>query len=146
MPTEQRRTLTDPAARQMARRMRDRHWEILELIAQHNPLYICWWDKDQRHGRHDPRNLLVLCLITGSELTAWLRAHPDWTNVGEWEPERCAVPVWITDAGRQALRHREQYDTEPVQGGMVEPGWECIPAGPEENPQGDGARAAPRAA
>ena len=133
--TPARRRLTDVASRNRARWILNRHWEILELIAKHDPLYICWWDKNRRHKKNVPENLLSLGLITGSELAAWLRTHPEWTNIGEWEDDRCAVPIWITESGRQALLNKEQYDLEPVQGGMVEPGWECIPAAPAPEAQ-----------
>ena len=120
----------DPENRNMARYMRDHQWETLERIALHNPLYICWWDKDGRHKRakEAPDDLLVHGLITGNELAMWLKSHPDWTEVGEWDDERYAVPVWITDAGREALANRDRYDMEPVWWGLVEPGYHTVPA------------------
>ena len=66
-------------------------------------------------------------LIDGSELAQWLRSHPDWTEVGEWSDERYAVPIYITEAGREALDNRKQYDLEPVVYGMVELGWQAVP-------------------
>ena len=119
---------TDERSRQMARRIRDRQWATLQHIAEHNPLHVCWWDKDGRHKREPlPADLLVLGLIDGTELAQWLRSHPDWTVVGEWSDERCAVPIHITDAGREALANRDRYDPEPVVYGMVEPGWQAVP-------------------
>ena len=131
---EQPRILTEDKDRQMARRIRDQQWNILERIAQQDPqpLFICWWNKDRRHREPYPEDLKVCGLINGMELANWLRSHPDWTEVGEWDKERCAQPVRITDAGRQALGEREKYDLEPVMGRLVEPGWQAKPAEREE--------------
>ena len=123
--------LTDQPAREMARRIRDTQWLALERIAEHNPLYICWWNKDRHHAdQGGPDDLLVCGLIDGNELLDWLNAHPDWRVIGEWSEERYAAPVYITDEGRAALANREQYDLEPIVGGLVEPGWEAIPLNP----------------
>ena len=120
--------LTDDASRSMARRIRDRQWRTLERIAEHNPLYICWWDKRGVHkGDNLPADLEVHGLIDGSELAGWLRAHPEWTVVGEWSDDRYACPVSITEAGRVALENRGPHDLEPVVSGLVEPGWQAIP-------------------
>ena len=119
----------EPDHRKWARQIRDRQWSVLERIAEHDPLYICWWNKNGRHKKDNrPDDLLVCGLIDGSELAQWLRDHPDWTIVGEWSDERYAAPVWITDAGREALANRHLYDMEPVYWGLVEPGWQTIPA------------------
>ena len=113
----------------MARRIRDHQWETLERIADKNPLYVCWWDKNRRHGRreHQPDDLKVCGLIDGMELVHWLKTHPEWTTTGDWSEERYAAPVWITEAGRTALENRHLYDMEPVKGGLVEPGWRAKP-------------------
>ena len=122
------KTLTDDPARAMARRIRNFQWETLERIAEHNPLYICWWNKNSHHNeKNSPNDLMVCGLIDGSELVHWLKAHPDWTVVDDWSDERYAAPVYITDTGREALRNREQYDMEPVEGGMIDPGWQAVP-------------------
>ena len=47
--------------------------------------------------------------------------------IGEWSQERYASPVFITSDGRAALATRALYDLEPVEGGLVEPGWQAIP-------------------
>ena len=62
--------LVSPEDQAMARYMRNRQWETLERIAEHNPLWICWWDKNRRHAKHDrrPDDLIVHGLITGMEL------------------------------------------------------------------------------
>ena len=127
--------LDSPKHQARARHIRNRQWETLERIADHNPLWICWWDKDRRHKKTDdqPDDLIVHGLITGVELAQWLQSHQDWTVVGDWCEERYAAPVWITDAGRDALANRDRYDMEPVLGGLVEPGWQCTPAEPNTN-------------
>ena len=121
--------LEEPKHQAMARRIRDHQWETLERIADKNPLYICWWDKNRRHGprEHQPDDLKVCGLIDGMELVHWLKAHPEWTTTGDWSAERYAAPVWITEAGRTALENRHLYDMEPVEGGLVEPGWRAQP-------------------
>ena len=123
------RALDDQATRKMARHVRDRQWRMLERIAENNPLHICWWDKNRRHRQDEeaPDDLMACSLIVGMEILHWLKAHPEWTTIGEWSEERCAVPVHITDRGLEALANRERYDMEPVEGGLVEPGWKAIP-------------------
>ena len=119
--------------RRLARRMRDHHWKVLERMKEHDPLWCCWWDKkgkyDTRHygGVEPPPDVEVFGLIDAMEFGNWMRRHPDWIEHGEWSDERYAEPVRITDAGREALRNRHLYDMEPVEGGMVEPGWQAIP-------------------
>jgi hypothetical protein len=123
------RELTDDAARQRARWTRDRHWEIAARIAEADPLWVCWWNKNRRHdAANTPDDLLVCSLIDGMEIMEWLNSHAEWWSIGEWSDERYAAPVTITAAGRAALDDREQYDMEPVTGGLVQPGWTCIPA------------------
>ena len=121
--------LEEPKHREMARRIRDHQWETLERIADKNPLYVCWWDKNRHHRRreHQPDDLKVCGLIDGMELVHWLKTHPEWTTTGDWSDERYAAPVWITEAGRTALENRHLYDMEPVEGGLVEPGWRAKP-------------------
>jgi hypothetical protein len=73
-----------------------------------------------------------MSLIEGSEFCDWVQAHPDWYDLGEFDDERYAQPLRLTAAGREALAHRELYDQEPVLGGLVEPGWTCVPFTAEE--------------
>ena len=125
--------LTEDRDREMARYIRDHQWRTLEAIAEHNPLWYCWWDKAGRHRPERgprPPDLKVSGLIDGMEILAWLRSHPDWVEIGEWSDERYAAPIHITEAGREALRNRHLYDMEPVTGGLVEPGWQATPAPP----------------
>ena len=106
--------------------MRDFHWKTLERIAEHDPLEICWWDKYRRHKREKPDNLLALSPMR-VDLARWLRDHADWIEEGSWSDETCSMPYRITDAGREALANRGRHDSEPVYGGMIEPGWQAEP-------------------
>ena len=140
----ERQILTGPAQRRSARHDRDRQWRTLELIAEHNPLYICWWNKNRRHDRAKaPPDLLVCSLITGSSIAGWLHTHPNWVTIGEWDDARYAAPAWITPAGTEALANRHLYDMEPVEGGMIEPGWLCTPLEPDHPALTADAAAAP---
>ena len=126
MPRPKR--LTEPHQRETARRIRDHHWRVLERAGELDPLWCCWWDK---RGFHKPPAVDVesFCLLSGMEFLDWIQNdHPDWVEIGEWDDERYAAPVRLTAAGRDALAHRERYDMEPVRGGLVNPGWEAIPA------------------
>ena len=123
--------LTKVAARRTARHDRNYQWLTLEQIAEHDPLYICWWDKHGRFKNKEvPADTRVCGLISANTILSWLNAHPDWIVIGEWDDERYAAPVWITGAGREALENRHLYDMEPVAGGMIEPGWLCTPLEP----------------
>ena len=81
--------LEEPKHREMARRIRDHQWETLERIADKNPLYVCWWDKNRRHDprEHQPNDLKVCGLIDGMELVHWLKTHPEWTTTGDWSDD-----------------------------------------------------------
>ena len=84
-------------------------------------------DATAHRREHQPDDLKVCGLIDGMELVHWLKTHPEWTTTGDWSDERYAAPVWITEAGRTALENRHLYDMEPVEGGLVEPGWRAKP-------------------
>ena len=129
-PMGEPRVLTSESHREMARRKRDRHWAFADRVLKHGTVWVRWWGKKPRHQSNEPLpdDLEVLGLISGLELLGWLNSHKDWWEIGEWCDERYAAPVCLTDEGRQALQNREQYDMEPVVGGLVEPGWQCIPA------------------
>lgn len=124
------RELTDERAREMARQKRDEQWAFADKAACFGTLWFCWWDKNGRHtrsGKAIPDDLVVCGLIDGIELLGWIKSHPDWWIIGEWNDERYAAPVSITSAGRAALAERDRYDMEPVTGGLVEPGWQAVP-------------------
>lgn len=101
----------------------------MESIGRLETVWCCWWDKAGRFrdGRR-PDDVIVFGLIGAMEFLEWTERHPDWWAIGEWSDERYAAPVSLTDAGRSALANRHLYDMEPVTGGMVDPGWQAIPA------------------
>jgi hypothetical protein len=131
------RQLTKRRDREMARCIRDAQWRFAERVASLGTLWVCWWNKNRHHNEKTvPPDLLICGLIDGCELLEWLNSHPDWWVIGEWSEDRYAAPVSITPAGRAALASRERFDLEPVTGGLVEPGWECIPTAPTSNLEG----------
>lgn len=121
--------LTSDWERQIARNIRNSQWRMMERIAEHGTLWFCVWNKYRKPEAEDE----MRCgLIDGLEKLEWVRAHPDWFMEGEWSEARYAFPIRLTDAGRTALTERELYDMEPVQGGLVEPGWIAVPLAAEQ--------------
>lgn len=118
-------TAKERRLRQDARRTRDYHWSILEQIDRLGTLWFTPWNKNRREEGPDE---LRMSLIGGMEFLRWMDRHPDWIRRGRWSAKRDARPLRLTDAGRDALRHRERYDMEPVEGGLVHPGWSAVPA------------------
>lgn len=118
------KTLRDRGSRERARHVRDNQWRFTERCAEHETFWFCVWNKNRRD---EAANEWRDALMTGMEIQDWMHRHSDWFSVGEWDDDRYAVPVKITDAGRSALEDRDEYDMEPVYGGMVEPGWKCVP-------------------
>lgn len=118
--------LTSRADRQMARRLRDFHWTFMARVATLGTLWFCVWNK--KYKREELADEHRAGLIDGLEILEWINRHPDWWTKGEWSDERYAMPLQLTDAGRRALVERDQYDMEPVTGGLVEPGWIITPA------------------
>lgn len=121
----QPRVLDDPDTRAMARAIRDGQWNVLEKAAEHGTLWVNLWNKTRRPEAPDERRF---GLIDGMETFEWFTRHPDWLTQGAWSAEREAFPVTLTDEGRKALANRAAFDMEPVCGGLVEPGWQAIPA------------------
>ena len=117
--------LTSKRGRAMARAVRDAQWAFMERIAAAGTLWFCNWNK---HRMPEAPDELRCSLISGSEIGSWTEAHKDWFVFGEWNETRYAFPVQLTDAGRAALADRARYDMEPVEGGLVEPGWVAVPA------------------
>jgi hypothetical protein len=110
--------------RDCARRVREAQWEMMERAAKHDPLWFCIWNKRKLDSKEDE---LRCCLMSGMDRQAWIDAHPDWFEVGEWSDERYAVPIRLTDVGRKALTEREKYDDEDHHGGLAEPGYVVKP-------------------
>lgn len=124
--------------REVARRIRDEQWKIMETAAANGgEVRICPWDEKkvwtEGRGYHrlDPiPGEFRFDLLGFMETFSWFdRAHPDWFTVDEadWDEERQTHLYRLTDAGRAALADRERYDMEPVEGGLVEPGWQTVP-------------------
>ena len=118
------KTLTSPADRAMARRVREVQWQFMERVASAGTLWWCNWNK---RGLPEGTDECRMGLISGMELAAWMQTHPDWWEIGAWDDARYAMPVALTAAGRDAFASRALYDLEPVTGGLVEPGWSCVP-------------------
>lgn len=110
--------------RKHARASRDYQWHFTERVAELGTLWFTPWEKNRRpQGPDEWRD----GLLTGMDIVRWYSQHPDWFVVGEWDNDRAARPISITDAGRAALANRAQYDMEPYAGGMIEPGWVAVP-------------------
>jgi hypothetical protein len=117
--------LRSAADRRMARETRDAQWTLMERVANLGTLWFCVWNKARLPQLSDE----MRCgLIDGLEYLEWIDSHSDWWIKGKWDDARYAFPLQLTDAGRIALADRDQYDMEPVTGGLVEPGWICTPA------------------
>lgn len=132
--------LTDKTSRVIARRKREGQWEFMERVAREGAVWMCPWDKYGKHENqprskakirtdavNDGDGVYVFGLLGSNEFFHWLDSHKDWWKRGRWSEKRCARSIRITDAGRKALRVREQYDMEPIFGGMVEPGYVVTP-------------------
>ena len=111
--------------RERARRIRDHHWSVLRKAVTFGQVWVDPWNRSRRDEAPDEERF---CLISGSEFFMWLEQHPDWTEIGQWDAQRAAYPIRLTPAGRAAVDAPEQFDLEPVFGGLVEPGWSAVPA------------------
>ena len=117
--------LTDLNNRRYARELRDTHWEFMERIEKLGMLWWCIWNKN---GKEEALDEVRCSLIRGLEINSWIQRHRNWFRVGRWSEERYAQPVRLTRRGEWALHHRKRYDLEPVEGGLVEPGWIAYPS------------------
>jgi hypothetical protein len=116
--------LTSKNMRQIARNIRNAQWGMMEKMQKFDTIWFCVWNKRRLPEAPDE----IRCgLIDGMELLSWTDTHSDWFEKGEWNDERYAMPIKLTDAGRDALNNRALYDMEPVHGGLVEPGFIVIP-------------------
>jgi hypothetical protein len=132
---EKPKILRRKADRQRARADRDRQWGFMEQVARCGTVWFCPWDKARRHDMKNlPPDVYVSDLF--DPLRDWMGRHTDWWIVGEWSEEKYARAVQLTHAGRAALANREKYDMEPVYGGLVEPGWKCVPLPKEVRKEG----------
>lgn len=113
--------------RHYARVARDRQWTFMERAAALGTLFFSPWNKYRQDEAADE---LRCSLMAGLDIIQWTEAHPDWFVIGEWIDGREVRPVQLTPAGLAALQNRAEYDLEPYQGGLVDPGWEAIPLPP----------------
>ena len=118
-----------------ARRIRDFHWSFMERLAAEGTVHVNTWNKYRHEERPDE---LRLSLLSGMQLSEWINAHPDWFDIGPQNRERWTQPVSLTEAGCEALANRHLYDMEPVVGGLVEPGWQAVPAPADADAGRDG--------
>ena len=109
---------------ELARKIRDHQWEMMEKMERFGTLYIDPWNRGRRDQLEDEERFGLLGWM---ETGTWFEDHEDWFIIGDWDEELRAWPYQITDAGRAALQDRERYDMEPVRGGLVEPGWQATP-------------------
>ena len=124
-PASLRRQFTTPAQRERARRIRDRQWRFMERVVAVGTLWFCVWNKRELpEGPDEWRD----GLMTGLEMMNWIQRHATWFVAGEWDEAGYAWPVQLTEAGHAALADRALYDMEPVEGGLVAPGWTAVPA------------------
>lgn len=121
------KNLRSKTEREIARYVRDGQWAFMERIQAVETLWFCVWNKNRHHQKPYPPDLWVCCLMTGMDYLDWMKQHKDWFKVGRWSEKRYAVPVRLTDAGRKALTERGEYDMEPINGGLCEPGFTVIP-------------------
>lgn len=119
----QPRRLNDRFSRQIARRTRDGQWDLMRRLARQGIVHICTWNKKRRP---EGRNEIRYCLMGWFEDAAFIRAHRNWFGRGPWDDARDTFPMWLTPAGRAALKGLPD-DRKPVFGGLVEPGYQCIP-------------------
>lgn len=117
--------LTDQWARKGARYTRDRQWRFMERVFESRKLWFCVWNK---HGKPEGPDEWRDCLMSGMDILNWMGKHPRWFLRGKWDEQRYAFPVRLTQAGKEAMFKREQqYDMEPIHGGLVEPGYVVMP-------------------
>lgn len=118
------RRLTDKSSREQARHTRNRQWRFMERVRECGTLWFCLWNKKRLPEAADEWRD---GLIGGMELVEWMGKHAEWFIRGDWDDERYAEPVQLTADGLQALDHRDLYDMEDVEGGLVDPGFIVTP-------------------
>lgn len=115
--------------REIARYVRDCQWRLMEKIQAHGVLWFCVWNKSRRPELPDEKR----CgLLTGMDYLDWIGKHPEWFIQGEWDEAREAFPLQLRSAGLFALNNRDLYDMEPLDVGLVEPGYVVTPLPAEQ--------------
>lgn len=90
------------------------------------PVHVCLWNKYHKKERG---NELMLCLMGGADFMSWVREHRVWFGMGPYNAERTTFMFWLTPAGRSAVKRRDKkHDNAVVNGGLVEPGYQVMPA------------------
>lgn len=97
----------------------------MERMQEHGTLWICPWNQRGLPEKEDEWRFSYMGWVT---LSYWFEEHAEWFEVGEWDEDRYACPYRLTAGGIKGLANRQKYDMEPVRGGLVGPGWTCIPA------------------
>src|ERR1700685_206434 len=117
------RRLTDRDSRQIAQRTLEGHWDFVRRLARQGVVHFCVWNKyHHKEGRNEIRH----GLIDGLEFFDFVRSHRPWFGRGAYDRRRNAFPMWLTPAGRIALKTRANR-SEMVHGGLVEPGYCAVP-------------------
>lgn len=118
-----RRRLTDRFSRQVAQRVLEGHWNFVRRLAREGIVHFCVWNKfhhkerrnEERHG-----------LIDGMEVMEFVREHRAWFGYGAYDRSRNTFPIWLTAAGRAALRTKADRP-QLILGGLVDPGFQVMP-------------------
>jgi hypothetical protein len=119
-----RRKLTGTFARQVARRKLDGHWNFVRRLDHEGVVHVCLWNK---YHHKEARNEKRFCLMSGMDLMEFVRQHRSWFGYGAYDRARNTFPIWLTPAGRDALRTKADRP-QLLLGGLVEPGYEVIPS------------------
>lgn len=119
------RKLTSARERHAARHERESNWAFMAKLAK-APVHVCLWNKYHKTER---RNEMMLSLMGGMDLMRFVRSHRAWFQHGAYNKDRTTFSYWLTAAGRAALRRRDpKHDNAVVDGGLVEPGYQVMPA------------------
>ncbi len=128
-PETARIELTSPEQRERLRYTRNHQWAFMERIRDAMSEFGClWWCIWNKRRLPEGPGEYRMCLLSGMDVNAWVVEHPEWFNQGEWNDDRYAIPITLTEAGLEALLNRHLYDMEPVKVGLMEPGYIGIPA------------------
>lgn len=117
------RRFNDRFSRQVAQRQLEGHWNFVRRLAREGIVYFCVWNK---YGQTEQKNEVRHGLIDGMEFLDFVREHQSWFGRGAYDRRRNAQPMWLTAAGRRALRSCADRP-EIMRGGLVEPGYEAVP-------------------
>lgn len=117
------RRFNDRDSRQVAQRQLEGHWNFVRRLAREGLVHFCVWNKYHHPER---KNEIRHGLIDGMEFLDFVRTHRAWFGCGAYDRRRNTFAIWLTQAGRSALRTRAER-AEMMRGGLVEPGYEAMP-------------------